>query len=92
MIDQQKDKVNCVILNAVSINMIDVTAADTLEHLTHEIHSKGITLKLARANAEFMEMISSISKYENAPDIINYNSVYEAVQEYLKNKNKKVES
>lgn len=86
MIDKQKEKVECVILNADSVNLIDVTAADTLEHLTYELHSRGIFLKVARANTQFMRMISSISRYENAPDIKNFNSVYDAVQEYIKEK------
>jgi len=84
MIDRQKEKVECVILNADSVNLIDVTAADTLEHLTYELHSRGIFLKVARGNSQFMQMVSSISRYENAPEIINYNSVYDAVQNYLK--------
>jgi hypothetical protein len=41
---------------------------------------------VARANTQFMRMISSISRYENAPDIKNFNSVYDAVQEYIKEK------
>lgn len=86
MIDKQKEKVECVILNADSVNLIDVTAADTLEHLKYELHSRGIFLKVARANTQFMRMISSISRYENAPDIKNFNSVYDAVQEYIKEK------
>ncbi|HMQ69801.1 MAG TPA: SulP family inorganic anion transporter [Ignavibacteria bacterium] len=86
MIDNQKEKVECVILNADSVNMLDVTAADALEHLYYELHSRGIYMKLARANAQFEKMVSSISKYEKEHEIVNYNSVYDAVQAYLKDK------
>ena len=73
----------CVIINAVSINLIDVTAIDTFEHLIKELKQKGITMKLARANSQFEEMTSKTTSFENLPDIKNYNSVYDAVQEYL---------
>ena len=83
LIEQQNKKVKCVIINAVSINLIDVTAIDTFEHLIKELKQKGITMKLARANSQFEEMTSKTTSFENLPDIKNYNSVYDAVQEYL---------
>lgn len=83
LIEQQNEKVKCVIINAVSINLIDVTAIDTFEHLIKELKQKGITMKLARANSQFEEMTSKTTSFENLPDIKNYNSVYDAVQEYL---------
>jgi MFS superfamily sulfate permease-like transporter len=84
IISDQKEKVECVILNAVSVNMIDVTAADTLENLIEELNKKNILVLFARANAQFEDMITKIDIFEKTPKEVNYNSVYDAVQYYLK--------
>ncbi|MEZ4691259.1 MAG: SulP family inorganic anion transporter [Ignavibacteria bacterium] len=81
MIDNESEKVKFVIMNAVSVNMIDVTAADTLEHLVKELKAKGIKLMLARANSQFENMTTRICAFENLPPVKNYNSVYDAVQD-----------
>jgi high affinity sulfate transporter 1 len=84
LIEDQKEKVECIILNAVSVNMIDVTAADTLENLIRELSDKGITVLIARANAQFQDMITKMYLYENAPKEISFNSVYDAVEYFQK--------
>ena len=82
LISEQEKKVNCVIINAESINFLDVTAANTLENLINELSVQGIKLFFARANSRFMSMISEMDILNNKPEEINFISVHNAVKYY----------
>jgi len=82
LISEQKEKVKCLIINAESINMLDVTAANTLENLINELSRQGIKFYLARANTRFMSMISEMDILYNKPEEINFISVHNAVKSY----------
>ena len=82
LVSEQNEKVNCVIINAESINFLDVTAANTLENLINELSVQGIKLIFARANTRFMSMISEMDILDNKPEEVNFISVHNAVKFY----------
>lgn len=85
LISEQEGKVECVIINAVSVNLLDVTAANTIESMNSELHNRGIQLLFARANTRFNALISELNLLDKKPQEVNFNTVHDAVQFYLSN-------
>ena len=86
IISSQKEKVECVILNVVSVNLIDVTAAGTFENLSNELTKEGTIILIARANTQVVNMISEVNALDKNSKENNFNSVREAVQYFQDSK------
>lgn len=84
IISEQRDEIKFIIFNAESVNLLDVTAANTLENLINEMGLRGIRLVIAKPNARFISMISEMDILDNKTGVIYFDSVYEAVM-YCKN-------
>lgn len=91
LIAEQKEKVQCVIINAESVNMLDVTGANTFEHLKNELSKQGIELIFARANTRFTAMISEMDILDKKADELIFISVHEAIQNF-QSRNRKINS
>ena len=82
-LSEQTEKINCLIINAQSINLIDVTAANMIENLNSELLKQGTKLIFARPNSRFTSMINELDMIEHKPDEVYFNSVNEAVEDCL---------
>lgn len=91
LIAEQKEKVQCVVINAESVNMLDVTGANTFEHLKNELSKQGIELIFARANTRFTSMISEMDILDKKAGELIFISVHEAVQNF-QSRSKKINS
>ena len=82
LIAEQKENVQCVVINAESVNMLDVTGANTFEHLKNELSKQGIELIFARANTRFTSMISEMDILDKKTEELIFISVHDAVQNF----------
>ena len=82
LIAEQKENVQCVVINAESVNMLDVTGANTFEHLKNELSKQGIELIFARANTRFTSMISEMDILDKKAEELVFISVHDAVQNF----------
>lgn len=80
IMSDQKEKIQYLIINAVSVNMLDVTAANTIENLNSELTAQGIHILFARANSRFKSMLSEIDLLDKKAQEVYFNSVHDAVQ------------
>ncbi len=80
LISDQKERVKYLVINAESINLLDVTAAGTIENLGTELSKMGIKLMFARANARYKSMLSDVEILDNKNQGMFFDSVYDAVQ------------
>ncbi len=86
IISEQKEKVECVVINAESVNMLDVTGAHIFENLENELSMQGIELIFARANSRFTSMISEMDILDKKSNELVFVSVNEAVQNFQSRK------
>lgn len=82
LIPEQKEKVDCVVINAESVNMLDVTGANTFENLRNELSKQGTDLIFARANSRFTSMISELDILDKKAEELVFISVHDAVQNF----------
>jgi len=82
LISEQKEKVECVVINAESVNMLDVTGANTFENLKNELSKQGTELDFARTNSRFSKMISQLDILDKKDEELIFISVHEAVQNF----------
>ncbi|MBK8552780.1 MAG: SulP family inorganic anion transporter [Ignavibacteria bacterium] len=87
LISDQKEKVNSLIINAESVNLLDVTAANMIENLNTELSKQGIQLIFARANSRFTSMIFELDLLDKQAQEVSFNSVNDAVQNCITSKN-----
>ncbi|MBK7158378.1 MAG: SulP family inorganic anion transporter [Ignavibacteria bacterium] len=79
-INKSEDKIDCIIIDAESIVLTDITGADILSELISGLNKKGITVFIARAKFKFNSMIHKTGIDKKA---IVFKTVHEAADHYL---------
>ncbi|MBK6771458.1 MAG: SulP family inorganic anion transporter [Ignavibacteria bacterium] len=79
-LNKSEDKIDCIIIDAESIVLTDITGADILSELISGLNKKGITVFIARAKFKFNSMIHKTGIDKKA---IVFKTVHEAADHYL---------
>jgi len=79
-LNKSEDKIDCIIIDAESIVLTDITGADILIELISGLNKKGITVFIARAKFKFNSMIHKTGIDKKA---IVFKTVHEAADHYL---------
>lgn len=77
---KSESKIVCIIIDAESIVLTDITGADILSELISGLNKKGITVYIARAKFKFNSMIHKTGIDKKAKV---FNTVHEAADHYL---------
>jgi SulP family sulfate permease len=76
----------CFLLDAQAISYIDLTAAETLQTLAHELRRQGIALKIAHANRPLREVLERSSLVRQLGPESFFGSVHECIEEFQRAK------
>ncbi len=82
-LNKSEDKIDCLIIDAESIVLTDITGADILSELISELNKRGLTVFIARAKFKFNSMIHKTGIDKKA---IVFKTVHEAADHYLETK------
>ena len=89
VLSQRKDNIKYLILDASSINHIDITASDTLEELTNELSKEGIEILFVKLMNEEHSMLERSGVLEKIGNNKLFDSIRLAV-DYCNGKEKSV--
>ena len=82
LIDQAKDPIRWIILNAISFGEIDLTAVESLETLLDELKKRDVTLVIARAEKPLMDEMKKSGLYDRIGRENFFATVTDAVEAY----------